>query len=178
ANDMAHIIEDLLVAARAEIGAITIDLEQLNLAAVGHNTIGDLDESFVVYRNEEPLVLADRVRIGQIIRNLASNAIRYGGDRRTVHIGADGAYGIVEVRDNGHAIPPEDRERIFEPYARAQDRPGMAASVGLGLSVSRQLARLMGGDVVYSRDGDESVFRLKLLLAEKAIEHEEALARL
>ncbi|MDJ0497875.1 MAG: histidine kinase dimerization/phospho-acceptor domain-containing protein, partial [Acidimicrobiia bacterium] len=72
ANDMAHIIEDLLVAARAEIGAITIDLEQLNLAAVGHNTIGDLDESFVVYRNEEPLVLADRVRIGQIIRNLAS----------------------------------------------------------------------------------------------------------
>ncbi len=178
ANDMAHIIEDLLVAARAEIGAITIDLEQLNLAAVGHNTIGDLDESFVVYRNEEPLVLADRVRIGQIIRNLASNAIRYGGDRRTVHIGADGAYGIVEVRDNGHAIPPEDRERIFEPYARAQDRPGMAASVGLGLSVSRQLARLMGGDVVYSRDGDESVFRLKLLLAEQAIEHEEALAKL
>ena len=178
ANDMAHIIEDLLVAARAEIGAITIDLEQLNLAAVGHKTIGDLGESFVVYRDEEPLVLADRVRIGQIIRNLASNALRYGGDRRTIHIGADGLYGVVEVRDNGRPIPPEDRERIFEPYARAQDRPGMAASVGLGLSVSRQLARLMGGDVVYSREGNESVFRLKLLLAEQAIAHEETLARI
>lgn len=178
ANDMAHIIEDLLVAARAEIGAVAIDLEHLDLAAVGHNAVGELDESFVVHRREEPLVLADRVRIGQIIRNLASNALRYGGNHRIVQISTDGAYGMIEFRDDGPAIPVEDRERIFEPYARAQDRPGMAASVGLGLSVSRQLARLMGGDVVYEREGNESIFRLTLLRAEHAIEHEETLATL
>ena len=178
ANDMAHIIEDLLVAARAEIGAVGIELEQLNLAAVGHNAIGDLDRSFEVHRHDEPTVLADRVRLGQIVRNLASNAMRYGGDHRSVHIYSDGMHGVIEVRDNGRAIPPQDRERIFEPYARAHDRPGMAASVGLGLSVSRQLARLMGGEVVYQRNGDESVFRLTLLLAQHAMQQEEALAQL
>ncbi|MDJ0924313.1 MAG: HAMP domain-containing sensor histidine kinase [Acidimicrobiia bacterium] len=165
ANDMAHIVEDLLVAARAEIGSIAIDLEQLNLAALAHKAIGDLDESFAVHRREEPMVMADRVRVGQIVRNLASNALRYGGEDRSVRIGIDGCNAVVEVRDDGKEIPPEERERIFEPYARAHNRPGMAASVGLGLSVSRQLAKLMGGDVVYLRENGYSVFRLTLPLA-------------
>ncbi|MCP3997157.1 MAG: ATP-binding protein, partial [bacterium] len=86
--------------------------------------------------------------------------------QRSAHVGSDGGYAVVEVRDNGAGIPQKDHERIFEPYTRAHDRPGMTASVGLGLTVSRQLAELMEGTVVYSRESGLSVFRLKVPLAE------------
>ncbi len=59
-----------------------------------------------------------------------------------------------------------EHERVFEPYTRAHDRPGMAASVGLGLTVSRQPAELMEGTVDYSRESGLSIIRLKVPLAE------------
>jgi signal transduction histidine kinase len=55
----------------------------------------------------------------------------------------------------------EEREAIFERYYRARQKPGLTASVGLGLTVSRELARIMGGDVTYHHDG-ESVFTVTL----------------
>jgi signal transduction histidine kinase len=80
-------------------------------------------------------------------------------------VSGNGAYTVVEVRDNGAGIPPEEQERVFEPYTRAHDRPGMTASVGLGLAVSRQLAELMEGTIDYSREHNLSIFRLKVPLA-------------
>ena len=69
----------------------------------------------------------------------------------------------MEVRDNGDGIPDELRDKVFEPYERAHVVVGVTGSVGLGLTISRQLARLMGGDLTYSRDGAITVFRLSLL---------------
>jgi signal transduction histidine kinase len=68
----------------------------------------------------------------------------------------------LEVRDNGDGIPDEESERIFEPYVTS----GARGSVGLGLSVSRQLAELMGGTLHYERSAAESVFRLRLPIAD------------
>lgn len=68
----------------------------------------------------------------------------------------------LTVEDNGSAIPEEERGRIFEPYHRAHDAPGVAGSMGLGLSVSRQLARLMGGDLTYRYENAQSTFELSL----------------
>ena len=79
---------------------------------------------------------------------------------RFAHVGSDDSYAGVEVRDTGTGIPAEERERVFEPYTGAHDRPGMAASVCLGLTVSRQLAELMNGSVVYSREHGLSILRL------------------
>jgi signal transduction histidine kinase len=59
-------------------------------------------------------------------------------------------------------LPESEWERIFEPYERAHDTPTQPASIGLGLTVSRQLARLMGGDLTYESDGSSSVFKLVL----------------
>jgi signal transduction histidine kinase len=66
------------------------------------------------------------------------------------------------VRDNGRGIPLDERERIFDPYERAHDAPGLTASMGLGLTISRGLARLMGGDLTYRYEGGESIFELLL----------------
>lgn len=56
----------------------------------------------------------------------------------------------------------EERERIFEPYQRAHDVVSQPASVGLGLTISRQLARIMGGDLAYRWTGEESCFEFSL----------------
>jgi len=165
AGEMAHIVEDLLVAARAETGSIIIRPETFALTPAVEKAVADVDCAFPIYAEDDLLVRGDRVRIIQIIRNLATNAHRYGGSQRSAHVSGNGAYAVVEVRDNGAGIPPEEQERVFEPYTRAHDRPGMTASVGLGLAVSRQLAELMEGTIDYSREHNLSIFRLKVPLA-------------
>ncbi len=68
----------------------------------------------------------------------------------------------VKVSDNGDAIPDEDRDRIFESYESAHKPGGQPGSVGLGLSVSRQLASLMGGGLSYEYRNGESIFTFML----------------
>jgi signal transduction histidine kinase len=73
--------------------------------------------------------------------------------------------GIVSVEDNGPPLSNEALETIFSAFGRAHDRPGQTDSVGLGLTVSRQLARMMGGEITYHHDGRWGSFRLSLPMA-------------
>ncbi len=168
AQEMSHIIDDLLVAARAGMGTVavaldTIDLnDELNAAVDGVGIM--LDEM----PPKLPPAIGDGPRVRQIIRNLLTNLERYGGQRRRVTGGANGSRVWVEVRDDGVGVSEKDAARIFEPYASAHGGV-VSSSVGLGLSVARQLAELMGGSLTYRRDGDESVFRLELALAKESL---------
>lgn len=85
----------------------------------------------------------DPHRVRQIVRNLISNALHYGGDAIRVEVSSDTTTAKVLVCDNGSPIPRRDRERIFEHCRRAHNVPGLAGSLGLGLAISRQLARRM-----------------------------------
>jgi len=67
------------------------------------------------------------------------------------------------VRDDGDGVPEGDRETIFEPYGQSDSSRQVSGSVGLGLHVSRDLARLMGGDLDYEYRDGQSVFSLRLL---------------
>ncbi len=71
----------------------------------------------------------------------------------------------IQVRDNGAGIPPESEPQIFDAYYRVPSQSQHAASIGLGLAVSRDLARLMGGDLTYNRHQNETIFELQLPLA-------------
>lgn len=165
-REVAFIVEDLLVAARVEIETVSIDPQPVDLDAEVSATINGWPSEFggIEFIPGEVKVQADPTRLRQIIRNLLTNAIRYGGERVVVSTGTAGDSGFVEVRDNGKGIDPDDLERIFQPYERGAGiesaRPG---SVGLGLYVSRQLARLMGGELSCRRDAGETVFSLTLL---------------
>ena len=64
--------------------------------------------------------------------------------------------------DNGQGVAPWEQEAIFEPYHQAASVEGTPGSIGLGLPVSRRLARLMGGDLRYHRRDGHSVFELTL----------------
>jgi signal transduction histidine kinase len=108
-----------------------------------------------------PRLLADPRRTRQILRNLVSNAIRYGGDDIQVSIAKAGDRLEVKVQDSGERIPHADVERIFRAYERGRG-PSHSASVGLGLNVARRLARLMDGDLTYRYEDGWSSFVLSL----------------
>lgn len=163
-SEMAAIVQDLLVVARSNIGQVTIRAETLDLrdqtlqAARGirleRNRQLEVEGSVTAY--------ADAVRVRQIIRNLLVNAGRYGGLRIRVRLERANNFSLVHVCDDGTGIPTEDRERVFQPYERAHHRFGQPASVGLGLTVSRQLAQLMGGWLTYRFEANWSIFTLGL----------------
>jgi signal transduction histidine kinase len=162
ASEMANIVEDLLVAARADVGTVSVQTKPVDLAAELAATVSGLGMSLDLPSVSPPLVHADPHRVRQILRNLLTNAQRYGGPQCRVVVGTVQEAVWLEVRDNGGGIPDEESERIFEPYVSS----GGVGSVGLGLSVSRQLAELMGGTLHYERSAAESVFRLQLPMAE------------
>lgn len=174
-SDIADIVEDLLVVARADVGSLSLDRRDVDIKSVVHSATNDLMDAGDVARPDASLIVhADPLRLRQIIRNLVVNAVRYGGERVRVVTASDGATVSVEVRDNGPALPIGDREKIFEAYRRAATVAGTPGSMGLGLTVSRRLARLMDGDVSYDHDGAEAVFALRLPLVSERVGAEAA----
>jgi PAS domain S-box-containing protein len=155
--ELANIVEDLLVAARVEIGELSINCVPVNMkaqAAQVLESMRDRDTDNISVTGEAPTASADPQRVRQILRNLLTNAIRYGGPNVTVEVGRlESGDAFANVSDDGDGVPDADVKTIFQPYKRAHKRPGMTESFGLGLAISRDLARLMGGDLTYEKDG-------------------------
>ena len=163
AKEVAAIVEDLLVAARTDIGEVAIFAKAVDLCALVRETAeavaGDAAAIHVV---GEGCAWADPLRVKQILRNLISNCLRYGGELVDVRIKGDSDHACVEVRDNGPGVDPLRFDSIFNPYETVSSKPRHVKSVGLGLSVSKSLATLMGGDLEYRREGSWTVFELSL----------------
>lgn len=167
------LINDVLNFARLEAGRVEYELEPLpvsELLAHASEIIapqaGTRGLSFHAASGQELVVHADREKVHQILLNLLANATRFtpaGGQIAVESYDGDGRV-LLEVRDTGPGIPADQHERIFEPFVqlgRSRTRPG--EGTGLGLSISRDLARGMGGDLrVRSREGEGSRFILEL----------------
>ena len=152
---LSHIIEDLLVAARADIGTLAISPERVDVA----EAISELTKSGPMSSEPRPIavartrefVWADPVRFRQVIRNLLTNARRYGGDNIAVDIERNAEVVTITVVDDGPGVPDNREQAIFEAYERGHAQSTQPGSVGLGLAVSRELARMMGGDLTFER---------------------------
>lgn len=169
--EMAMLIEDLLVWARADIGEVRIEPEVFDVAECVRQTLSVMPEANIELVADDGAVraFADPTRTRQIIRNLATNAVRYGGKRITIEVRSERATTFIDVADDGPPIPTDDAARIFEPYQRATAVKAQPGSIGLGLPVSRSLARLQGGDVTVVRIEDRNVFRVSLPAAETSL---------
>jgi signal transduction histidine kinase len=164
-QDLAHIVEDLLVGARLELGPLDIVTQEVGALEEVERLLTSLDLSVSDVDVDAGLVLlGNKVRFRQILRNMLTNAARYGGPSIRVLSGWAGNVGYVDVRDDGNPIPDPLRARMFEPYERLHRQQGTTDSVGLGLTVSRSLAKAMGGDLEYVHDGVEGIFRVTLPL--------------
>ncbi len=164
--ELSSIVEDLLVAANIESGRVAIGSEVVDVNNAAREALADCLRSHPELRPIEihgqgVRASADIVRVRQIVRNLITNAVRYGGDNISIRVG-HGVRPFVEVVDDGEGVPLEHREAIFDPYFQASTGERVLGSLGLGLSISRELARRMGGDLAYSYSDGESVFRLDL----------------
>jgi signal transduction histidine kinase len=154
-REVASIIEDLLVAARAGGTGVRIDLGRVDIHHELATVIATLEmEGRLVTTQGTGSAHADSGRVRQIVRNLLTNAIRYGGHTISATVRENGDEVELEVADNGPPIPEQAREAIFEPFAKGGPSIHRHDSVGLGLTVSRQLAELMNGRLSYDhRDG-------------------------
>ena len=172
---LLSLINDILNFAKIEAGQLHYELERVPVAGV----LADLEVlvtpqvaqrglTYVTGKGEGGLsVWADAEKTRQILLNLVTNAIKFTEPGGTVRVGFHRAEGgvRVSVRDTGRGIAPEAQLRIFDPFVQV-DRHLTAESqqgVGLGLAISRDLARGMGGDLgVDSVPGEGSTFTLWL----------------
>ena len=169
AQEVSDIIEDLIVGARADLGTVSIDPVPMDLSAeviAAYEPLQrDAGKEFVVQASPT-MVLADPLRTRQIVRNLLTNASRYGGDIVRIETVRQDEVVTLVVSDNGSGIPVDDRAGAFEPFQSTggASRPDAA---GLGLAVSRQLARMMDGDLTYDYIDGWSEFRFELPTVEQ-----------
>lgn len=162
AEDAGWLIEDLLVAYRDDVSQVSVVSKDFDAVKAIERVLEVVDYPIDVRIINGPTdIHADPRRTRQILRNLVSNAMRYGGERIRVKVSKVGDRLEIRVQDSGDPIPDSDVERIFKPYERARGRQH-AKSVGLGLSVARRLARLMEGDLTYRYEDGWSTFLLSL----------------
>lgn len=166
AQEMSDLVNDLLLAARTESGHVKVDVEEIDVIAQVNQTLaaGGTFTANVDFQWPGATVtaIADPARVRQILRNLLTNAERYGGPTVIVGIRARPEWVEIDVVDDGPGLPEEQWESIFELYHRAHSDDSRPESMGIGLAISRQLAELMDGSLHYSRENGSSVFRLRL----------------
>ena len=173
-RDLANIVQDLLVIGRADAGGSLV----ITQTAVDLKTeLAHALEVYVPFDRTPSLevdiaspVWADPGRLRQVIRNLVTNAVRYGGSNLKVRASQGPEMTTVSLADDGTGVAPEDVDRIFLPYVRSQAGPALPGSMGLGLAVARKLCQLMEGDLTYRRDDGWSVFELTLPTAPAGVD--------
>lgn len=166
-SELEALIEDLLVAARADIERIRILDVPVDLSEVVGGVVDAVSSSWDSARPDvvvegEGVARGDGLRVRQIVRNLLQNARRYGGEAVRVEVHDRGERCVVVVADDGPGISDDKVASIFKPHVRAHDANGNAESLGLGLYVSRTLASLMQGSLTYERRRGETRFILDL----------------
>ncbi len=163
AEHMRGLIGDLLDVARIRTGALPVDPEPADLRALVEEA-GDLFRSAdarnpldVELAADLPMVLADRLRIVQVLGNLLSNAAAYSheGSPITVSARRDGVYVAVSVADRGRGIPAELLPELFRKFSRASGEATASGAdgSGLGLAICRGIVEAHGGRIRAESDG-------------------------
>jgi len=167
ANDLSRMVDDLLTTARLDAGALHFQLENLNAVDEIKEVVDPLVGSgaAIAIQAEPGQIRSDRLRLRQVIRNLLSNARKYGGANARVVGGQVSGWYEIRVEDDGDGIPDELRERLFQRYLHEGDMPTVLGSVGLGLSIVSALAEGMGGAVWYERNQGWTSFVVRIPLA-------------
>jgi signal transduction histidine kinase/DNA-binding NarL/FixJ family response regulator/HPt (histidine-containing phosphotransfer) domain-containing protein len=189
-GSLKRLLDDFLDLAKIEAGGMTLETAPLSLESLVWETVGlhehearqrGLELVVEVDRGLPPWVLGDRVRLGQVLGNLLSNALRF-TERGAVLVHARSADGgaanrwCLTVEDSGIGFDAHVKERLFRPFMQADASTARRyGGTGLGLSITHDLVRLMGGNIqVSSVPGMGSCFTVSLPLepcAAPAMDH-------
>ncbi len=168
-------INEILELAKAEVGGLEVNLEKVRLDEViadARRTIDELAKGAGISLSMRvpqtlPDVEADPNRLREIILNLVDNAVKYTpkGGRVSVSAVARNSHVVVSVADTGVGIPPEAKDRIFEPFYRVKGirTQRQQPASGLGLALTKKLVEAHGGKISFvSKPGAGSTFTFTL----------------
>lgn len=176
-RSLTTILNDVLDLSKVEAGEVELHPEPSNLGEA-MRSVEDLwiptarekgiDLWFEIEESVPPLLVLDPVRVRQCVTNLVSNALKFTSEGQvTVTVSAhaettDDLWVQVQVADTGMGMDEETRENLFRPFRQGDvSKTRETGGTGLGLTISRRLARLMGGDIhVHSAPGQGSTFTL------------------
>lgn len=178
-NHLLTLINDVLDMSKIEAGRIHMESEEVDLDGLIEDIVDMLHARavekglalIVDLQAPEYFVLADPAKLRQILINLVSNAIKF-TQSGSVRLNVTSRPGdqpnhakiAFAVTDTGSGINPAEQERIFEPFVQASDR-GPQAGTGLGLTISREYVKLMGGELrLQSTPGEGSTFSFEIAL--------------
>lgn len=173
ARHLLELIEEILTYSRIEAAQETVELETIALADLVQS-VAAVVEPLALAKGlrfalegpaSETILHTDPRKVRQIAINLLSNAVKFTDDGEVaLEVREVGDDVVFEVRDTGIGIAADDLERIFEPFWQVrQSTPDRPAGTGLGLAVSRRLARLLGGDILpKSVEGQGTTFIVTL----------------
>jgi signal transduction histidine kinase/CheY-like chemotaxis protein len=187
-NHLLELINDVLDISRIETGDLPLSPEAVELNGLLADVM-DLVRPLAAQRRVhlvgdrhhscDEYVFADRQRLQQILLNLLSNAIKYNREAGTVAIACERSSATqlrIKVSDTGPGIPAEQLGLLFVPFERLGADRSDVEGVGIGLALSRELARAMGGSLdVETAIGQGSTFWLELALVEGPVERYERL---
>jgi signal transduction histidine kinase len=168
---LTQITEEVLLASRIDRGDVPVERERVDVVELVQATVEAMEPRLEAAGVEVEVAAGvrpaagDRDRIQQVLVNLIDNAVKYGEGGRVRVAVEDSATGVhVSVSDTGPGIPRREHERIFEKFYRGDPQLTHAPSgTGLGLYISRELVRRMGGRLdVHSEPGDGATFVVEL----------------
>jgi PAS domain S-box-containing protein len=157
ADRLARLVDDLLVVGRLDAGLVGLVRVPIDVPAVLREVVADFAPamaprsiSVTLDLHPGPPLEADDLRFRQVIENLVANAVKFGPDGGlvTVTCDVDGDDWLVDVVDEGPGVPPDQRERVFEPFARLPETEDHnVPGTGLGLAIVKGFVELHGGAV-------------------------------
>ncbi len=178
AERLTQLVELLFDTSQARAGTFELRRTRCDLVGIVRDQIEGLRASRPIHKlrlnvpPEEVMILADPVRLGQVVANYLTNAVKYSkpGSSIAVHVEVEGAKARVAVRDHGLGLPADQRDLIWQRFYRVPDiqtQNGESIGLGLGLYICQKIVEAHGGQVgVESKVGKGSNFWLTIPLAD------------
>ena len=167
---LGRLVEDLLIASRIDAGRVQLRMDRIDVGEMMAETVRELgpraERVSLAVAPTLPRIITDGQRIGQIVRNLVENALKFSPDgspvRVTAHHSIEGLQ--IEVADDGPGIPSEELSQIFDRFHQVGGSLRRRADgFGLGLYIAKQLAEALGGSIDVESSPDRgTMFRVRI----------------
>ena len=179
AGRLTHLVDNVLSYARVEKNSVSLQPEKIPVTDLASAVIARISprlaaagmdsQLYVAPELQAEAVTADMTAVEQIVYNLADNAAKYAcfdGSVLKVELAREKRFLVIRVEDEGKGISDSLKGKLFRPFSRsAEEAAGKQPGVGLGLALSRELARSMGGDLCLEESSHGCRFALRIPLS-------------
>jgi signal transduction histidine kinase len=173
ADRLLSLVNDLLLMAQIEVGKLDLHYAETDLVSLAEECVvaarpvaEERQIEVTIDARARPLLSADRPRLAQVLDNLLANALKFTppGGQVEIRVMTEEDIALLEIRDTGMGISPEDLQHLFSSFFRTSTASAAAVpGTGLGLAISKGIVEAHGGSIsAESEEGHGSTFRIEL----------------